>query len=116
MEDYFNALTEILDRAIEPGERYTAWFAAEQSDFVRMNRGRVRQPGTVIQRSLRIQLIRGQRHASHSLSLTGTIATDREAIIRHVATLRAALPELADDPHLLLCDGAGKTRVQRDGA
>jgi hypothetical protein len=55
-----------------------------------------------MQRSLRIQLVRGKRHASHSLSLTGTIARDREAIMRAIATLRAALPELADDPHLLL--------------
>ena len=115
MEDYFDSVASILDRAIETGERYTAWFSAEASDFVRMNRGRVRQPGTVNQRSLRIQLVRGQRHASHSLSLTGTIATDREAITRAVATLRAALPELADDPHLLLPDDVQSTRVQRDG-
>jgi predicted Zn-dependent protease len=115
MEDYFDSVASILDRAIETGERYTAWFSAEASDFVRMNRGRVRQPGTVNQRSLRIQLVRRQRHASHSLSLTGTIATDREAITRAVATLRAALPELADDPHLLLPDDVQSTRVQRDG-
>jgi predicted Zn-dependent protease len=115
MEDYFDSVAAILDRAIETGERYTAWFSAEASDFVRMNRGRVRQPGTVIQQSLRIQLVRGQRHASHSLSLTGTIATDREAIKRAVAALRAALPELADDPHLLLPEDVQSTRMQRDG-
>ena len=51
MEDYFSALTGVLDRAILNGERYTACFAAEQSDFVRMNHGRVRQPGSVAQRS-----------------------------------------------------------------
>ncbi len=116
MEDYFDSIASILDRAIEAGERYTAWFSAEESDFVRMNRGRVRQAGTVIQRSLRLQLVRGQRHASHSLSLTGTIGPDREAIMRAIATLRAALPELADDPHLLLPEGIVSTRVKRDGA
>src|SRR2546423_9239656 len=102
MEDYFNTIASILGHTVEGGERYTAWFSAEESDFVRMNRGRVRQPGTVIQRSLRMQLICGKRHASHALSLTGTIGTDREAITRAIAMLRAALPELADDPHLLL--------------
>jgi len=115
MEDYFNALTEVIDHAIEPGERYTAWFAAEQSDFVRMNRGRVRQPGTVTQRSLRIELIRGARHASHTLSLSTPIATDRQAIIRVVAALRTALPDLADDPHLLLPERVASTRMVRDG-
>ena len=115
IEDYFEALASILDQAIAAGERYTAWFSAEESDFVRMNRGRVRQPGTVIQRQLRIQLVRGKRHASHSLSLTGTIATDREAISGAIALLRVALPELAEDPHLLLPEVVTSTRVQRDG-
>jgi predicted Zn-dependent protease len=116
MEGYFDSVASILDRAIDAGERYAASFSAEQSDFVRMNRGRVRQPGTVIQQSLRIQLIRDQRHASHSLSLTGRIGPDREAIMRAIATLRAALPELADDPHLLLPEDIISTRVKRDGA
>ena len=111
MEDYFNALTDTLDRAIAPGERYTAWFAAEESDFVRMNRGRVRQPGTVTQRSLRIQLIRGARHASHRLSLTSVIETDRRAIRHAIDALRVALPDLADDPHLLLPDRIASTRA-----
>jgi predicted Zn-dependent protease len=115
MEGYFNSLASILDRAVEGGERYTAWFSAEESDFVRMNRGRVRQPGTVIQRSLRIQLVRGKRHASHSLSLTGSLGPDREAIAHAVARLRAALPELSDDPHLLLSDVVTSTHAQRDG-
>jgi predicted Zn-dependent protease len=115
MEDYFLSLTSVLDRAIEPGERYTAWFAAEQSDFVRMNRGRVRQPGTVTQRSLRIELIRSARHASHTLSLSTSIATDRQAITRAVAALRTALPELADDPHLLLSERVASSRMVREG-
>ena len=46
------------------GETYTAWFSAEASDFVRMNRGKVRQPGSVVQRYLDIDLIRGARHAT----------------------------------------------------
>jgi predicted Zn-dependent protease len=115
MEGYFNSLASILDRAIAAGERYTAWFSAEESDFVRMNRGRVRQPGTVTQRSLRIRLIRGMRHASHALSLTGAIATDREAITQAITMLRAAIPELTDDPHLLLPESVVSTRVERAG-
>ena len=35
-------------RAAAPGERFTASFDAEETDFVRMNRGKVRQPGTVV--------------------------------------------------------------------
>ena len=71
-----------LDRALAAGEAYTAWFSAEASDFVRMNRGKVRQPGAVVQRYLDVDLIRGARHASHRLSLAGDIAGDRERAAR----------------------------------
>jgi predicted Zn-dependent protease len=116
MEDYFSALTDVLDRGILNGERYTACFAAEQSDFVRMNHGRVRQPGSVAQRSLHIRLIRGARHASHTLSLTANPATDRQTIDAAIAMLRDALPDLADDPHLLLPERVASTRFVRDAA
>lgn len=102
MKEAFDALAAVLDRAIAAGERYAAWFSAEESDFVRMNRGRVRQPGSVAQRYLCMRLIRGARHASHQLSLTGDPARDGRAVRDAVHGLRAALAELADDPHLLL--------------
>ena len=44
MEAYFGALAAGVDRALEAGESYTLDFAAEATDFVRMNRGKVRQP------------------------------------------------------------------------
>ena len=102
MEDYFLALAGVIDGALQAGERYTASFDAEQTDFVRMNQGKVRQPGTVAQRYIAVRLIRGQRHAKHVLSLTGDFKDDGDAIRSLIAGLRAALPELADDPLLLL--------------
>jgi predicted Zn-dependent protease len=112
MEAYFNELAAAADGAIAAGERYTLGFAAEQSDFVRMNRGKVRQPGHVEQRDLDIRLIRGRRHASHRLSLAGNIATDRPAVGAAVAGLRDALPELAEDPHLLLPSTVASSRSE----
>ena len=116
MESYFNALATLLDHAVGAGDRYTASFAAEASDFVRMNRGQVRQSGSVAQRSLNVRLIRGARHATHAMSLTGDVKADATTIERAVAVLRAALPELADDPHLLLPDDVVSTRVVHGAA
>src|SRR4030095_3713504 len=42
MEAYFHELAALLDGLIEPGETYTASLSAETSDFVRMNRAKVR--------------------------------------------------------------------------
>jgi predicted Zn-dependent protease len=115
MEHYFLALAGALDGTLQAGERYTASFEAEQTDFVRMNRGKVRQPGTVAQRYLAVRLIRGQRHAKHVLALTGDLTADGAAVRTVVNGLRGALPELADDPLLLLPADVKSTRAIRGG-
>src|SRR5689334_10952378 len=113
MEDYFNELAGIADRRLRAGERHTLSFAAERTDFVRMNRGKVRQPGHVEQRTLDVGLIHGARHASHLLTLSGDIAVDARSIEAAIGGLRAALPELADDPHLLLPSFVASSRHER---
>ena len=50
---------------------------AEVSDFVRMNRGKIRQPGTVEQRYVRLHLIVGRKHAQHCMTVCGDLARDR---------------------------------------
>src|SRR4029450_1200863 len=110
MESYFNDVATQLDGLVPAGETHTAWFAAECSDFVRMNRGKVRQPGSVVQRYLGVELIRGARHASHLVSLTGDPATDRGAVAAGVAATRAALADAADDPHLLIATEVHSSR------
>ena len=115
METYFHELASTLDRLLVAGESYTAGFSAEASDFVRMNRGKVRQPGAVVQRYLDVRLIRGAKHAAHRLSLSGDAAADREMLRAATTGLRDALPDLDDDPHLLIATDVRSTRAQRGG-
>ena len=115
MEHYFEAITTVVQKTLNAGERFTATFDAEDTDFVRMNRGKVRQPGTVSQRYLSVRLIVGSRHAEHSLSLSGDLATDSNAARDAVVCLRSVLPELADDPLLLLPTDIRSSRNVRDG-
>jgi predicted Zn-dependent protease len=115
VEAHFLAVAKALDGVVGAGERYTAWFEAEASDFVRLNRGKVRQAGRVEQRVLRVRLIAGARHAEHALTLTGDAALDVRTAAEALTGLRSALPELADDPHLLLPDEVVSTRSVRGG-
>ena len=62
-EQRFADWTSTIERALAPGERYTATCAGEATDFARMNRGKVRQAGSVLQNELSIRLVRGARHA-----------------------------------------------------
>jgi predicted Zn-dependent protease len=114
MEQYFESLAATIQQSLVAGERFTATFDAEDTDFVRMNRGKVRQPGTVSQRYLSIGLIRGARHADHTLSLSGDLASDGAAVRDAVLGLRAVLPELDEDPLLLLPTEVHSTRSLRD--
>ena len=115
MEDYFHELAAVLYGLVTGDDVYTAWFSAEQSDFVRLNRGKVRQPGSVAQRYLEIDWMRGTRHATQLLSLSGHLGEDGAAIAAAVATLSAALPDLDPDPHLLISTDVRSSRSCRGG-
>ncbi len=80
-----------------------------------MNRGRVRQPGSVTQHYLDIELVRGARHATRRVSLAGHLETDRVALEAAVSGLRDVLPDLADDPHLLYSTEVRPSREVRGG-
>ena len=56
MQDYFYTLADTLTALLHSQEMYTCAFRGEESDFVRFNRSAVRQPGTVTQRFLNLDL------------------------------------------------------------
>ena len=101
MQQDFYALADHLTSLLHAGEVYTATFAGEVSDFVRLNKNAIRQPGRVTQRNFSLDLIQGSRHAAGQISLSGVAADDRERAASLLARLRNTLPSLADDPHLL---------------
>ena len=115
IEGAFHDLATAIAGAATAGETWTANFSAEVSDFVRFNRGRVRQPGTVAQRYLEVDLVRGSKHATTRLALSGDAAADRAAVAAAMATARAARDDLADDPHLLFPDTVVDSREVRGG-
>ena len=100
MEGYFHDVAAIVTSFIRGEEIHLSTFYGEDSDFVRLNQGRVRQAGAVTMRSLSVDLVQGRRHASGSVSLSGDLVLDRMRIARLVEDLRARSTVLPEDPFL----------------
>src|SRR5262249_46533821 len=88
----------------------------EESDFVRFNRGAVRQAGAVTQRYLSVDLIEGRRHAAGTLTLSGEWDADGARLRHLIGELRAIRAQLSDDPYLLYATDVQSTVRHRPAA
>jgi predicted Zn-dependent protease len=111
VQDYFHEVASLLTSRLQGDEVHLTSFSAEDSDFVRFNRGAVRQAGNVSQRYLDVDLVDGRRHASGSITLAGDLESDTariDALLDDLREKRAALPE---DPYLVYSEeGRSRTR------
>jgi len=116
LKAHFFELSERLAREVRAGEILLCNFGGERSDFVRFNRGKVRQGGSVEQRSLSLRLIHAGRQVSASLELAGE-AGDYELARTILAKLRGdSLAGLPEDPWLLINEEPRSTDHERRGA
>jgi len=106
LRSYFFRLSDELQAMMQGDERFVAALSGEDSDFVRLNHGRIRQAGHVSQRSLSLDLICESRHASGQCGISGELEPDRLAVAALVIELRAQRALLGDDPHLLYSEEA----------
>ena len=113
MKEQFFELSDQLTRELRAGETLLCNFGGERSDFVRFNQGKVRQAGSVEQRSLSLRLVRERRQASASIAL-GVDAL--EIAKQTLRTLREVLSELPEDPWLLINEEPQSTSNERRGA
>lgn len=101
MRDYFETIAGAIEPLLHGAERYTCNFHGEDADFVRFNRGTVRQAGAVTQRALTVDLIEGRRHAAGTLSLSGDAPVDAARLAHLLDELRAMRGQSPEDPYLL---------------
>jgi len=104
-----------LQAVLEPGEAFTAYLEAEQSDFVRLNGNRVRQAGHVSQARLNLDLIHGDRHVEAAVTLSGEPDTDAAALHSLLTALRRVLPLVPEDPYLAYAAEAVQSSDIRPG-
>ena len=115
MNDEFFSLAAALAASLRGNEVLLCNLSAERSDFVRFNRARVRQAGTVEQRYLAMRLVRGRRQACAALSLAGG-GDDLGRAREMLPGLRNFLDALPDDPWLLYNEAPRSTHSVRRGS
>jgi predicted Zn-dependent protease len=102
MQDYFFALADFVAARLTGNEGFLLNYSGERSQFVRFNRSAIRQPGTVAQGYVTLELFSGQRHASSTVAITETPVEDQARLAAAVIATRSAMTETADDPHFLV--------------
>jgi|CXWL01.1.fsa_nt_gi predicted Zn-dependent protease len=113
---YFEALADALCGPMQGDERVSLLLGAESSSFIRFNRGAVRQATHVDQAVATLSLTHGRRHAEVRVALGGRVDADVARLRAERDELRALLPELADDPYLLLPDTPARSERHDTGS
>lgn len=116
MRKRFETIAHIVQDALAPGEVFTGYFAAEDSDFVRLNHNRVRQAGHVRQIEFTLDLIADERHATGEVNLSGDADLDRTTLNALIETLRIQRTPLEPDPYLLYAREVHSSEESRNTA
>ncbi|MEM8808424.1 MAG: metallopeptidase TldD-related protein [Cyanobacteria bacterium P01_G01_bin.38] len=114
-EATFNQIVDALLPQLQATEHLKLSLVAEDSQFTRFNRGKVRQTGSVTKGGLDLTLMANQRSANQSLPFTGEKATDWPALIDALQDLRAELSQLPEDPYLVIPSTEATSREVYDG-
>jgi predicted Zn-dependent protease len=108
-EQSFNQLCDQLLNSLTAEEHLTLDLAGEESHFMRLNSGKVRQSGTVVDANLTLRLSHNQRTATLSLPFSGRLDLDSPTALTALAELRQELPQLPIDPYLVLPQNYGSS-------
>jgi predicted Zn-dependent protease len=100
MEAWFHSLADATCAMARAGEVVLLSISAEQSDFVRFNRGKVRQPGSVKQHTVQVRVVAAGRQCVSTIELQGD-AADSDRLRAAADGARDGLADLPIDPHLL---------------
>lgn len=113
----FQALAEGLCGSTPAGcDRIGLSLEAEASDFLRFNRAALRQATAVVQAEATVSVVRGQRRAQASTTLSGDLDRDLALLRAERDALLADLDHVPEDPWLALPEQAAQSRRDDRGA
>ncbi|MEO5676800.1 MAG: metallopeptidase TldD-related protein [Usitatibacter sp.] len=115
MRQYFEDLAHHVESGARAGEVLISRLSAEDSDFIRFNKSAVRQATGARQFNWSLTLIKGQRRIDSSLTLSGRLEADRETLAGLLASLRAGIDDVPEDPFILFETQPATSAAERRG-
>ena len=115
MREYFENITKELFKNIKSNELLIINFDAEESKFVRLNKGKIRQAGSVKQISMTLSLsTKDKRNLKSYVRLNGSFERDISTIIKTLNYLRRELPDLPKDPYMMFSTSVHSTEISSE--
>jgi predicted Zn-dependent protease len=112
MREYFESITNELFKNTSSNELLIINFDAEESNFVRLNKGKIRQAGSVKQILMTLSLSNNdKRNLKSSVRLNGTYNRDISTLIKALNYLRRELPDLPKDPYMMFSKSIHSTEI-----
>ena len=112
MREYFENVTRELFKNIKSNELLIINFDAEESKFVRLNKGKIRQAGSVKQISMTLSLsTKDKRNLKSYVRLNGSFERDISTLIKTLNYLRRELPDLPKDPYMMFSTSVHSTEI-----
>jgi predicted Zn-dependent protease len=115
LEQSFNQIVAALRSQLQPAEQFTLTLNNEQSQFTRFNHAKVRQTGMVSDGQLLLTLMQDGRSGYVEFPFTGAIAMDQAQALAALAALRLDVPQLPENPYLVLPSGESTSREVHAG-
>jgi len=115
MEARFGRACDALFGALKGGEALAVEFEGEDSTFLRFNRGKVRQLGSVERADLTLRFYANGRTLGSGTGLTGDADADAKACAALVERLRGLAAGLPEDPFQVLPAATGSSREEFAG-
>jgi len=115
MREYFENITKELFKNIKSNELLIINFDAEESKFVRLNKGKIRQAGSVKQISMTLSLSnKDKRNLKSYVRLNGSFERDISTLIKTLNYLRRELPDLPKDPYMMFSTSVHSTEISSE--
>jgi predicted Zn-dependent protease len=91
-------------------------FSAEDSEFIRFNKSKVRQISSVEQATLDLELHQGSKRASFAINLSRDLDQNRTLIQATLTKLKNEVSQLPDDPFISPLQNMGTSRTVSQGS